>query len=199
MIMKLIQPESMLTQRQLDQAKTPPSIVWAKQVPPVVFIFLVIIVYMPIVPVMDIFGLVYFGGHYLIYKHQCLHVYAQEFEGGGEATWQRLFPFLMACLYVGEFIFIAYMGIKEAPMQGGLGFIPLIVTIIFHKQLNRTVIQPLQTLSLQVAAAVDIDDGELEKNGSSVLYIICFQATRRFTVNKFPFHSVPFVSASKVI
>ena len=170
MIMKLIQPEAMLTQRQLDQAKTPPSIVWGKQVPPAVFIFLVIVVYMPIVPLMEVFGLIYFSGYYLVFKHQCLHVYSQEFEGGGEATWQSLFPFLIACLYMGEFVFIAYMGIKEAPIQGGLGFIPLILTILFHLHLNRTTVQPLRNLSLEVAAEVDIDDGELDHTNTLVLY-----------------------------
>ncbi|CAB9528745.1 CSC1-like protein [Seminavis robusta] len=170
LVMKLIQPEAMLTQRQLDQAKTPPSIVWGEQVPPVVFVFLVVIVYMPIVPIMEVFGVVYFAGYYLVYKHQCLHVYAQEFEGGGDATWQKLFPFLMACLYMGELIFIAYMGIKEAPVQGAFGFVPLVVTIAFHMHLSRTIVRPLRNLSLEMAAQVDIDDGELDQNTASVLY-----------------------------
>ena len=167
LVMKLIKPEAMLTQRQLDEAKKAPSIVWGKQVPPVVFIFLVIIVYMPIVPIMEVFGVVYFAGYYLVFKHQCLHVYAQDFEGGGEATWQRLFPFLMACLYMGEFIFIAYMGIKEAPTQSLLGFVPVVATILFHRYLNRKIINPLQNLSLEAAADVDIDDGELDKKPAS--------------------------------
>ena len=94
-------------------------------------------------------------------KHQCLHVYAQEFEGGGSATWQQVFGFLMACVYMGELIFIIYMGIKEAPVQGGLGFVPLIITCAFHRMLYRKYIAPIQNLSLQVAADVDIRDGEL--------------------------------------
>lgn len=170
LIMRMIQPEAMLTQRQLDEAKTPPSLVWAKLVPPIVFVFLVIMVYMPIVPVMEIFGFAYFSLRYLVFKHQCLHVYAQDSEGGGEATWQRLFPFLIACLYMAEAIFIVYMGLKEAPIQGGLAFVPLILTVLFHVNLNRTVVKPLENLSLEVAADVDIDEGELEKRSSVPLY-----------------------------
>jgi hypothetical protein len=112
LLKSLIQPEAKRTQRMLDARNTPPSIVWGKTVPPVVFIFLVSLVYMPIVPIMEIFGLVYFLGSYLVWKHQCLHVYAQDFEGGGDATWMQLFGFLMSSLYVGELVFIAYMGIK---------------------------------------------------------------------------------------
>jgi hypothetical protein len=115
----------------------------------------------PIVPIISIFAFVYFFGTYIVMKHQCLHVYAQEFEGGGSATWQQVFGFLMACVYMGELIFIIYMGIKEAPVQGGLGFVPLIITCAFHRMLYRKYIAPIQNLSLQVAADVDIRDGEL--------------------------------------
>lgn len=104
---------------------------------------------------------------YLVWKHQCLHVYAQEFEGGGDATWQQVFGFLMACLYTGEFVFIAYMGLKEAPTQAGLGFVPLVVTYMFHRVLTRNLIAPIRNLSLEVAADVDLQDGELPLDRSS--------------------------------
>jgi hypothetical protein len=161
LIMAVIQPEAMQTQRQLDDAKTPPSIVWGQQIPPVVFIFLVSVLYCTIVPIIQVFALAYFAGSYIVWKHQCLHIYAQPFEGGGDATWQQLFAFLMACLYMGEFVFIAYMGIKEAPVQAILGFFPLGATIVMHQVLSRNIIKPLKNLSLEVAAHVDIDEGEL--------------------------------------
>jgi len=161
LIMNWIQPEAARTQRQLDQAQTPPSLVWGQQVPPVVFVFLVVFLYFAIVPLLQGFGLVYFTGMYLVFKHQCLHVYAVEFEGGGEATWMQVFPFLMACLYMGEAVFIAYMGIKEAPIPAGLGFVPLIITLLVHRSLQRNLIDPLRHLSLEMAADSDIRDGPL--------------------------------------
>lgn len=171
LIMKMIQPDAMRTQRQIDDDKKPPSIVWGQRVPPFVFVFLVAIIYMPIVPIMSIFGLIYFGVNYLVWKHQCLHVYAQEFEGGGEATWIRLFNFLMLCLYMGEIIFIAYMGIKEAPAQSAMGFVPFVVTILVHMYLGRKIIAPLRNLALEVAADVDIDEGELQGSTEKVYEI----------------------------
>lgn len=164
LVMRLVKNEALLTQRELDDAKKPPLIEWGRVVPPIVFIFLVILVYMPIVPVMELFGMVYFGLFYVVYKHQCLHVYAQEFEGGGQATWQQLFPFLIVCLYMGELIFIGYMGIQEAPTQSLFGFGPLIATALFHRHLRRTIIVPLHNLPLEIAANVDIEDGELEQD-----------------------------------
>lgn len=129
---------------------------------------------MPIVPIIEIFAFVYFSGMYLVWKHQCLHVYAQEFEGGGEATFQKVFGFLMACLYISQVLFIAFMSLKLAPVQSGLGFIPLIVTVLFHRYLVRKVIAPLRFLSLEVAADVDLQDGELtivdSSNGDMSLF-----------------------------
>ena len=121
----------------------------------------------PIVPIIEIFAFVYFSGMYLVWKHQCLHVYAQEFEGGGASTWQNVFGFLMACLYMAQFVFIAFMGIKKGSVQSGLGFVPLIVTGLFHCVVIRKLIAPLRNIALEVAADVDLQDGELPKDVST--------------------------------
>ena len=128
---------------------------------------LVMIMYAPIVPLMEIFAFVYFGGSYIVWKHQCLHVYAQSSEGGGETTWQSLFGFLMGCLYMGEVVFIAYMGIKEAPGPSACGFVPLVLTILFHMYINRAIITPNRVLSLEDAGAADKEAGYLERIGST--------------------------------
>eukprot|EP00980_Cylindrotheca_fusiformis_P025798 scaffold14624_cov100-Cylindrotheca_fusiformis.AAC.6 len=169
LVMKVLAPEAQRTQRMLDDEKKPPEIKWGKLIPHHVFVFLVMIMYQPIVPLMEVFAFVYFGGSYIVWKHQCLHVYAQSTEGGGLTTWQSLFGFLMACLYMGEAVFIAYMGIKKAPGPAGSGFVPLIVTVLFHIYIYRKVIMPNKHLSLEVAANVDREAGELEQlEGSSV-------------------------------
>lgn len=111
MIMGMLQPEAMRTQRMLDDMKKPPVVIWGQILPPMVFVFLVTLAYMPIVPLMEVFAVVYFGGWYIVWKHQCLHVYHQEFEGGG-ILWETLSSFLMACLYTAEVIVVAYLGIK---------------------------------------------------------------------------------------
>jgi hypothetical protein len=81
---------------------------------------------------------------------------------GGDATWEKLFGSLMgATIYMSEVIFITYMGIMEAPVHAGLGFVPLIVTGWLHGVINRNIRQPLETLSMNVAADVDEEEGEL--------------------------------------
>lgn len=159
LIMSLIQPEAQRTQRMLDEARKPPFITWGKQIPKMVFVYLVAILYMPIVPIVQVFAFIYFGGAYLVWKHQCLHVYATPFEGGGQTTWQGLFGFLMAAIYMSECVFIAYMGIKEGSIQATMGIVPLVVTILMHIMLNRNIRKPLENLSLEVAASVDDKEG----------------------------------------
>jgi hypothetical protein len=159
LILGLIQPESQRTQRMLDDARHPPSIIWGKEIPKFVFVYLVAILYMPIVPIVQIFALIYFGGAYIVWKHQCLHVYAAPFEGGGDTTWQSIFGFLMVAIYMSEFVFIAYMAIKEGSAQSTMGIVPLVVTILMHMMLNRNIRKPLENLSLEVAANVDEADG----------------------------------------
>lgn len=161
LIMGLIQPEALRTQRALDAARKPPSITWGKQIPGIVFVYLVAILYMPIVPIVEIFALLYFGGWYIVFKHQCLHVYATPFEGGGETTWQCLFGFLMVALYMSECVFIAYMSLKGGTTQSALGIVPLVTTILVHMLITRNVSKPLQNLSLEVAARVDEMEGEM--------------------------------------
>jgi hypothetical protein len=161
LVMSVFQTEALQTQRMLDDAKTPPSIDWGNQIPPVVFSFLVMVIYLPIVPIMELLAFIYFGGMYIVMKHQCLHVYAQPFEGGGVTTWQNLFGFLMACMYIAEFINIAYMGLKEAPVQALCGFGPFGMTVIVHMMIRRNIIQYVENLSLEVAADIDLRDGEL--------------------------------------
>lgn len=59
---------------------------------------------------------------------------------------------------------------QEAPTQSALGFIPLALTILVHAYLVRNVLGPLENLSLEVAAQVDIQNGEWEGAVDDSLY-----------------------------
>jgi len=163
----LVQSEAMKTQRMIDSSRKPESIMWGKILPPVVFILLVTLVYMPIVPLMEVFAVVYFGGWYLVYKHNCLHCYAQEFEGGG-LLFETLSGFFMVCLYMAEIISVGYLGLKSATGPAILTIIVLVLTVIAHYQLRRNVAGPLKNgLPLEAAADIDLKEGELSVSDMS--------------------------------
>jgi len=116
---------------------------------------------MPIVPLVEVFGFVYFVGWYLIWKHQCLHIYVQEFEGGG-LLFEKISGFFMVGMYTAQVVVCAYFGLKKA---AGPAIFTLVVaflgTIIAHYRLRRNIAGPLKNLSLEVAASVDLKEGEL--------------------------------------
>lgn len=47
-----------------------------------------------------------------------------------------LFTFSMACLYIGEVAFFAFIGIKEGARQAPLALILIIITAIWHMQVS---------------------------------------------------------------
>mmetsp|Transcript_5210 Transcript_5210/g.10853 ORF Transcript_5210/g.10853 Transcript_5210/m.10853 type:complete len:573 (+) Transcript_5210:763-2481(+) len=160
LFLRLWRSERTPTKRQSEASKTPDTYQWGYEIPKITFIFMVVILYCPIVPIMEIFGLVYFAARYITYKHQFLHVNAQSFEGGGNATWSSIFVFIISIIYMSEAVFIVFMGLKKSPLSSGFGFVPLVGTIVFHLNLRRNVITYLQNLPLQRAAAIDVKEGE---------------------------------------
>ncbi|GKZ01291.1 hypothetical protein MPSEU_001080100 [Mayamaea pseudoterrestris] len=173
-IMKCIRPEPSQTQRMLDERKKPQSIEFGKKVPAIIFIFLLTFTYMAIVPILEVFAAVYFGIWYLVWKHQCLHVYSQEFETGG-LIWEKISAFILVCLYMAEFIMCAYLGLKEA---GGpaifTAIVALVGTMIAHHQLRKNVAGPLMNVSLETAAEFDEKRGELKGDGNDTLESLAY-------------------------
>lgn len=51
-----------------------------------------------------------------------------------------LFAFSMACLYVGEVVFVAYMGIKEGVDQGVVALVLIFITLLWHWTVSSIVI-----------------------------------------------------------
>lgn len=47
-----------------------------------------------------------------------------------------LFKFSMACLYIGEVVFFAFIGIKEGPTQGVVALLLIGITLAWHVMVN---------------------------------------------------------------
>ncbi len=160
LLTRLWRPDNTITQRQTETDKIPGTFQWGYEIPQISFILMVVVLYCPIVPIMEVFGLVYFAGRYITCKHQFLHVNAQTFEGGGNATWLSIFVFIISIIYMAEAVFIAYMGLRQSPASAVFGFAPLGVTFVFHLDLRYKTITYLRNLPLETAAAIDVKEGE---------------------------------------
>lgn len=60
-----------------------------------------------------------------------------------------LFSFSMACLYVGEVVFVAYVGIKEGVDQGVVALILVLITLVWHWSVSTAVITLRRTMVLR--------------------------------------------------
>ena len=53
-----------------------------------------------------------------------------------------LFRFSMMCLYIGEIVFVAFLGIKEGAAQSPVALILVFITILWHIQVRACVYAP---------------------------------------------------------
>jgi len=107
-VMDKIQPEAARTQRMLDEGKQPKFLEWGKILPKIVFVFLVSVVYMPIVPLLSIHAFVYFGLSHLVWKHQCMLRILKAGNPLGKSI-----QFIIGSLYMAELIFfVVFISIK---------------------------------------------------------------------------------------
>ncbi|CAM9545889.1 unnamed protein product, partial [Phaeothamnion confervicola] len=144
-VMPKIKKPGMYTQRQLDASLTPGALKWGWIYPAIIFQFLVALVYAAITPMMLCFSAVYFCTAYSVFRHNTLYIYAQGNEGGG-AIFYPLYSILMSCLYIAEFVFLAYLGLKQASVASPLMIPVIIITVVGDVMVSRSAGGPASPL-----------------------------------------------------
>eukprot|EP00904_Undaria_pinnatifida_P004555 jgi/Undpi1/140/HiC_scaffold_1.g00139.m1 len=140
--------------RELRNAYAPPSLNWGVFYPPLLFVLLVVYCYAAIAPLLLPVACLLYRGSYWVYKNNSLYVYVQTAESGGAAMY-LLFAFSMACLYVGEVVFVAYMGIKKGVDQGVVALVLIFITLLWHWTVNKKFVDISKKQCLQAAVAAD--------------------------------------------
>eukprot|EP00612_Vaucheria_litorea_P004970 CAMPEP_0171462576 /NCGR_PEP_ID=MMETSP0945-20130129/6557_1 /TAXON_ID=109269 /ORGANISM="Vaucheria litorea, Strain CCMP2940" /LENGTH=670 /DNA_ID=CAMNT_0011989127 /DNA_START=515 /DNA_END=2527 /DNA_ORIENTATION=- len=160
-IYRRIKKEKFLSQREIEEMSQPEPLALGETYPPIIFVMLISFVYAGIVPIILPFAALYFALSYLVYKHQVLHVYGQDAEGGA-AYFPQLYNFLIACLYTAEVIMNIYLGIKLGKKQASLAFFAIVFTYMVDRYIRKNYASSTSTLSLEAAREADIQDGYLE-------------------------------------
>ncbi|CAM9836918.1 unnamed protein product, partial [Scytosiphon promiscuus] len=140
--------------RELRRAQSAPSLNWGVFYPPLLFVLLIVFCYAAIAPLILPVACMLYYGSYLVYKNQALYVYVQTAESGG-ASMYLLFTFSMASLYIGEIVFVAYMGIKKGTYQGIASIILVVITALWHKLVNAKFVKMSKEQCLEAAVAAD--------------------------------------------
>ncbi|CBJ31516.1 early-response-to-dehydration protein [Ectocarpus siliculosus] len=140
--------------RELRNAQAAPSLNWGVFYPQLLFVLLIVFCYAAIAPIVLPTASLLYLGSYLVYKNQALYVYVQTAESGGGSMY-LLFSFSMACLYIGEVVFLAYIGIKEGAYETIAAVVLIFITIFWHMHVNKKFVEMSKVQCLEAAVAAD--------------------------------------------
>ena len=91
------------------------SLCYGVDVPDVLYVTTIVLLYWVITPIIAIIAALYFAGLYIITKYQLLYVYVPSYQAGGEFFYM-MYKYTMIALFISSLSLIGYMGIKQAPL-----------------------------------------------------------------------------------
>ncbi|CDZ98226.1 Uncharacterized conserved protein [Phaffia rhodozyma] len=149
------------TPRDFAELNAPPMLNYGTVYPQAILVFTVTLMYSVISPLVLVFGAIYFGMGYLVYKYKLLFVFYKPYESSGQA-----WPITFSRLLLGVMLFQIFMAglflLQRAYIISGL-MIPLLsLTLVWSFQIYK-LYQPLcQSVSLSLIA--DVQKGESAEN-----------------------------------
>ncbi|RHZ47076.1 hypothetical protein Glove_593g9 [Diversispora epigaea] len=123
------------TPREYAEANTPPFLDYGEELPPIVLIFVITLVYSSITPIIILFGTIYFFLCYLTYKYLLLYVYFHPYSTHGLA-WPKIFHRIIVGLYIFQTLMIGYLSMRKCYVMAG-SLVPILVcTAVYHYYVN---------------------------------------------------------------
>ncbi|KAL5225429.1 hypothetical protein ABZP36_012068 [Zizania latifolia] len=120
------------TERDREKAMDPGSIGLAENLPSLQLYFLLGLVYAVVTPILLPFIIIFFALAFLVYRHQIINVYNQEYESAA-AFWPQVHSRIIASLLISHVTLFGLMStMKAAYSTPLLVFLPLL-TLWFHK------------------------------------------------------------------
>lgn len=111
--------------------------------PCLLMIFMIIMIYSCIAPMVSVLAVVYFGFAYIMYKYQLLYVYVNEYQSGGQ-MWYSIFNMSLISLISGIVTLMGFLASKKDLISGPFYFIiplPLLI-IVFWRYCNNKFYSP---------------------------------------------------------
>ncbi|KAM7276773.1 hypothetical protein ACFE04_018639 [Oxalis oulophora] len=119
------------TEKDRDEAMDPGTIGFNTGEPQIQLYFLLGLVYAVVTPVLLPFIIVFFGFAYVVYRHQIINVYNQEYESAA-AFWPDVHGRIIAALVVSQLLLMGLLSTKKAAQSTPLLITLPILTIWFH-------------------------------------------------------------------
>jgi hypothetical protein len=117
--------------------------------PCLLMIFMIIMIYSCIAPMVSLLAVMYFGFAYIMYKYQLLYVYVNEYQSGGQ-MWYSIFNMSLISLLCGVVTLMGFLASKKELISGPFYFIiplPLFIVVFWrycnNKFYSPSVVRPL--------------------------------------------------------
>ncbi|KAF7150571.1 hypothetical protein RHSIM_Rhsim02G0105600 [Rhododendron simsii] len=120
------------TEKDREEAMDPGSLGFNTGEPQIQLYFLLGLVYAVVTPLLLPFVLVFFGFAYLVFRHQIINVYNQEYESGA-AFWPDVHGRVITALVISQVLLMGLIGTKEAAQSTPFLIALPILTIAFHR------------------------------------------------------------------
>eukprot|EP00038_Savillea_parva_P022804 m.38680 g.38680 ORF g.38680 m.38680 type:complete len:810 (+) comp5690_c0_seq2:75-2504(+) len=108
----------------------PGTIDYGTLLPKQLIIYLIVLAYSVLHPIISFIGVAYFGIGYLTWKHQLINLYTNLCESGG-TMWHRIFKFIMVSVFISQATLIGVVAVKLGTMGPVLIPLPIISYIFF--------------------------------------------------------------------
>ncbi|KAL4199489.1 hypothetical protein AMTRI_Chr03g51400 [Amborella trichopoda] len=158
------------TERDRENAMDPGSIELSNSLPTLQLYFLLGLVYAVVTPILLPFILVFFGFAYLVYRHQIINVYNQEYESVA-AFWPHVHGRIIASLLISQFLLLGLLSTKKAADSTPLLIVLPVLTIWFHKYCKSRFEPAFRKYPLEEAMARDTMERAEEPNLNLMAYL----------------------------
>ncbi|XP_078445970.1 hyperosmolality-gated Ca2+ permeable channel 1.2-like [Wolffia australiana] len=142
------------TEKDRESAMDPGSIGFNTSEPQVQLYFLLGLVYSVNTPFLLPFILVFFGFSYLVYRHQIINVYNQEYESGAQ-FWPDVHRRIISALVISQVLLLGLMSTKKASQTTPVLLALPVLTIWFHKYCQSRYQPAFEKFPLQEAMMKD--------------------------------------------
>ncbi|KAL6621222.1 hypothetical protein ACP70R_033654 [Stipagrostis hirtigluma subsp. patula] len=120
------------TEKDREEAMDPGSIGFDSNEPQIQLYFLLGLVYAVVTPFLLPFILIFFGFAYIVYRHQVINVYNQEYESGA-AFWPIVHGRIITALIISQLLLLGLLSTKGAAQSTPVLLVLPVVTFYFHK------------------------------------------------------------------
>lgn len=120
------------TEKDREEAMDPGSIGFNTGEPRIQLYFLLGLVYAAVTPMLLPFILIFFGLAYVVYRHQIINVYNQEYESGA-AFWPDVHGRIIAALIISQLLLFGLLTTKQAAMSAPFIIALPVLTLGFHR------------------------------------------------------------------